>query len=839
MLGVLAFTLVFSSCKKYDNDFAALKDQIAALATQVAGVTALQSQLTATTAQVTALQTAVASVATNQGTQSASLTTLAANLATAKTAIDGITTTLGTVAIAGTATKGIVDQLKLDLTALAGQVTTLGTTVNVNNTAAIAANTLTLGKIADAQTSLNNIVTFEGTLATQAVVNALGVQLAAQQAVVDQILVNTSMYTGAVTIKTDTDVAFFKTKINQIAIVNGALTVDPALITNLTDMNLVLAKISAVIGNTTITANVATAKALNLSNLTAVSGDVSVAGTNLITQAAVDISKLALVSGDFTYSLDGPISLPLLASVNKAIITSYTRTPAAGTTTVGTTSVNLPLLVIAGPSINTGSFASATSVVMPVKGLAAVDTPLATSVTLNGLITGNIAIDAPLATTITVNATTAAGNISLGLTSPSTVAGVISFPNLATTTGTGIINVNAGTSTSVGFPVLTSTGTGNVNITSANTATAFDAHLLATAGAVTVNYNVGAGTVDLSALTASAVTVTGPIALSLPSLVSGQVICSTAKTVTLAKHECVLLPTLAAVETLTIGSLNRAALTLSSYPTVKIASVTGKAAGTIATVTTTIANTALTTLTLAGPLVSAEVKDNAALTSLVTSGAITSFTLEDCDVLASAATAHTGGAADAGSTFVVNDNAILTTVTTATNFMTALTVTSNPLLTSLTCTSYTTQATAGSPSITISGNKLSYTYTNAVAAVAGVSPYLETTITSAALNTLKAYVAAAATPTLSINLDYIGATATLLSAKMKADPVAGNEYKKTCSATSQPVMAAGALGVDDVTITDAAGTQVGAALNVTTTTVTLNDAARAGINNKVEMTRVQ
>ena len=770
MLGVLAFTLVFSSCKKYDNDFAALKDQIAALATQVAGVSALQSQLTATTAQVTALQTAVASVATNQGTQSASLTTLAANLATAKTAIDGITTTLGTVATSGTATKAVVDQLKLDLAALATKVTTLGTTIDGNNTAAVAANNVTLGKIAAAQLSLDGIVGQE--TATKIVVDALTTQLAAEKAVVDQILVNTSMYTGAVSIKTDTDVAFFKTKINQIAIVNGALEVDPALITNLTDMNLVLAKISAVIGTTTITANVATAKALNLSNLTAVSGDVLVTGTDLITQAAVNISKLASVSGNFTYSLDGPMSLPLLASVKNATIKLYTTAPTAGTTTVGTTSVNLPLLVIAGTSISisTGTFASATSVVMPVKGLAAVNTAIATSVTLNGLITGNIAIDAPLATTITVNATTAAGNISLGLTSPSTVAGVISFPNLATTTGNGIINVNAGTSTSVGFPVLTSTGAGNVNITSANTATAFSAPLLATAGAVTVNYNVGAGTVDLSALTASAVTVTGPIALSLPSLVSGQVICSTAKTVTLAKHECVLLPTLAAVETLTIGSLNRAtALTLSSYTTVKIASVTGKAAGTIATVTTTTANTALTTLTLAGPLVSAEVKDNAALTSLVTSGAITSFTLDNCDVLASAATAHTGGAAGAGSTFVVKNNAILTTVTTATNFMTALTVTSNLLLTSLICTSYTTQATAGSPSITISGNKLSYTYTNAVAAVAGVSPYLETTITSAALNTLKAYVAAATTPTLLVNLDYIGATAKTLSTSMAED----------------------------------------------------------------------
>ena len=48
-------------------------------------------------------------------------------------------------------------------------------------------------------------------------------------------------------------------------------------------------------------------------------------------------------------------------------------------------------------------------------------------------------------------------------------------------------------------------------------------------------------------------------------------------------------------------------------------------------------------------------------------------------------------------------------------------------------------------------------------------PYVETTITSTDLHTLKVYVAAATTPTLLVNLDYIGATAKTLSTSMAED----------------------------------------------------------------------
>jgi phage shock protein A len=115
---------------KYANDFAALKDQIAALDAKVSGTIALQTDLIATKAQVTALQTAVAGLP-----NVASITALQTSLAGVTAKIDAITTTLNTVATAGTATKAVVDGLKTNLTALKTNVTALATKVAADNLA--------------------------------------------------------------------------------------------------------------------------------------------------------------------------------------------------------------------------------------------------------------------------------------------------------------------------------------------------------------------------------------------------------------------------------------------------------------------------------------------------------------------------------------------------------------------------------------------------------------------------------------------------------------------------------------------------------------------------------
>ncbi len=110
----MTFALIITSCNKYADDFAALKDQIAALAVQVNGVIQLQADLTAAKAQITALQGVVATLPTAT-TVTGQFTALTTALAAVGTKIDAITTTLGAVATAGTATKSVVDKLAVDL----------------------------------------------------------------------------------------------------------------------------------------------------------------------------------------------------------------------------------------------------------------------------------------------------------------------------------------------------------------------------------------------------------------------------------------------------------------------------------------------------------------------------------------------------------------------------------------------------------------------------------------------------------------------------------------------------------------------------------------------------
>ena len=709
LLGVILFTLVFSSCKKYDNDFAALKDQIAALATQVAGVSALQAQLTATTAQVTALQTAVGTQAT---TSNASLAALATSLGTATTNIATIQTSLNTLATAGTANKAVVDGLKTDLTALAAKVALDNAALlaaNTPNNASLAASNVTLAaSIAAAQTSLNNITVYESTLATAAVVAALQVKLDAQQAQLTQIINNTSMYTGPVNITTDTEVDFFTAKIAQMPIINGTLNVNPALITKLADMNLILSKITAVIGATTITGNATVAKALNLSNLTSVSGALTVTGGNLITQAAVDISKLAVVTGAFTYSLDGPISMPLLANVGGLLaITPYTT--AAGTV-VGTTSVNLPLVAVAGTiNANSVTFDSATSVIMPATGVTVLHATAATTVTV-------------------VNTLVAAAGLTV---TPKTTGSTVDLSSFTSAAGA---------------------------ITVATCLTANLSNLATAVGAVSIT-TVATGTVNLSNFNSDvSVTIAGAKTVSLPLWVGGAastLIAVNAETISLPVHTWTWgggIPSganWAALKTLTVGNAN-APIALAPYTTLITANITGKTVTTwatlLATVTTTTANAALTTLNLGGMLKSASITDNAAgtIASITTAGVINSFTLSDADVLTSLTLGHTAftSVADGtpGALLNVSGCDVLASLT-ATNLdkIVGLTIETNALLTAWSFPALVNLANIGvgtAITVSVKANKIGGVFT---AASAG-PPYAEAIIASAQLLKLKPYL---------------------------------------------------------------------------------------------------
>jgi hypothetical protein len=239
-----------------------------------------------------------------------------------------------------------------------------------------------------------------------------------------------------------------------------------------------------------------------------------------------------------------------------------------------------------------------------------------------------------------------------------------------------------------------------------------------------------------------------------------------------------------------MGALNVAGFDISSasYPALLTASITAKAVAplaAVASVTTGIGgNTTITGLTLAGPMVSANVFGTTKLTSLATSGVINAITVDGASILAAVNFAHTHIIGGNGSQLIVKNNPKLTGLKSSTDYPAVITVTNNILLTSLDLSSYTIKlfpAALANTNITINGNKLSGDYHNAKA-ITPTTPAEATTITSSDLTKLKAFVASYPAPapgvwptmTLAINLDAVtldGAalSATTLSAKMLLD----------------------------------------------------------------------
>lgn len=714
-----------SSCNKYADDFKQLNTKLDALATTVAGVTTLQASITSLATQVTSLQAAVAALP-----KTADITALSASLAAITTKVDGLTATLKAVADAGTATKAVVDGLKTDLTALAKkvsddnaamklQLTALGTSNDAQTTllnSLITKNNDLLAAIAASQTALiaDNDVTQASIAALQLVVNA-------QKQILDQLLANSNMYNGDVNLTTDQEVNFYFPYISvwkDGGIINGNVTVNTTAISTsqLTKLDSITNNIVATISGkyVDITSIAANVKFKKLVN---VAGYYKVTGFDVVDDA------LATVTGDATFSYDGPYASTSLTKVGGAL---YLVNKAAASPLVGTTNVSFPNLAVTGSlydalagTANTVSF------------------PLATSVAFKGA-TNLVSLSAAVAT-----------NVTLG-----TAAYV-------------------GASLTINAPKATT-----VDLSAAATAV----------GSLTITADAAAA-VKLDAFkSAIPVTINVVKTVTMPKYVSGLLTAPAAETVTLAVHDGVLAPALAAVKVLTMGALNPATagfFSLAPYATLTTATISGKTAATWADlkagVSTSISNTALATVTLGGNLLAADISGLSALTSLTTGGIINSMQLDGAAVLTSMTFAHSHYVGGTGSVLVVNNCPKLASLSSGVlDYPAAITVTNNALLTSLDLSSYKTKllaATGATTTITINTNKLGGNYTNATA-ITPTTPYVETTITSATLSGLKAFVATyptTAPPALvmNINLDLVtlaGGTATAtLAARMTAD----------------------------------------------------------------------
>ncbi|MCX6228618.1 MAG: hypothetical protein NTV75_05525 [Bacteroidia bacterium] len=794
MLGFLALALVFTSCNKYANDFSALKDQITALDVKVNGVVALQSQLTATTAQVTALQTAVAALPT-----SASIAALSTGLATANTNIAAAQTALTALATSGTATKAVVDGLKTDLTALAATVaannTALNTKVDANNTAAVAANTAAIAanaalstKITAAQASLDALTTFTGTLATQAVVNALTVKVDAAQAGINTLLAAAAVYAGNIFITTDNEVDFIAPSFASLGMINGNLTVNTTAISagKIAKLNGILNNLVGAFGPTTISVTTTALKPLSFNNLAAITGNLTVIGRNLSSVSTVVFPLLTSVTGDLNLNLDGAYSYTSTLTIG-GNLTLTDKATAAGVT--GTLGVSIPNWVVTGTisdgvAAGTPTFAAATGINMPTGTSTSITANAATLVAITGNVPATFTLNANNAATVTLGRATALTALTISATKAASSV-TVTAPSI-----TGALSITGSATSTIGLPTLATAGAAVsvAGLLSAPVLTTTTGLLTLTAGTTTSLPVLATAT---AGITANALT-----SLSLPALATaGAAISATsATTVSLPALKLTVASTFTAATTVTLLSTTQTNLTVAANPslvnltllglsevytttnttTLKNVDITGLAGFTnefTYSVPAAAANSALITATFKGAIATvaingfgdATTKDK--LTSVTTAGVINSFTLNNSDVIASISLGHQ---AFADATLIVTNNDGLLALTTSTNKLAVLTVTGNTKLAAADFASYTTQPTAATAAITVSGNKLAYTYTNAVAGTP-TTAYVETTITSAALHTLKAYVAAATTPNLLVNLDYIGATAKTLSASMAED----------------------------------------------------------------------
>ena len=643
------------------------------------------------------------------------------------------------VQVAGVATLSAgITSMQTQLTALSAYVATMPKTADI--VAVGTSVTALTTKVNTVQTALDKLAVdvAAGKVkldAAASVVAQLQTSLTAAQADIVKILDNTSHYVGDVSITSDAEVDFWTPKIAQLGMISGTFTVTTSGIslTKVAAMNVILKNVNAVIGGTIITA--ASGKDIDLSHLTSVVGDFTATGGNLIPQSTMDISSLASVTGNLSLSFDGPYASTALTTVGGNLaLTNYTTT---GTTITGTTSVNFPLVSVTG-TINGGTPNWPLATTVNVAGnMTTFDATIATTVALRGNYAAGLVFNAPLATSVSIGAATAAGPIT----------------------------INAAVATSVSLPNLTSVGAGNAIGITTSAVTAVSLPLLTTSGAIAINMGTANnGSVDLSVF-ASAVDVgiTGPKTVTLPKYVSGGLSAPQATTLTLAKYEANTITALA-VETLTLGALNTAAFNITTtFPALKVASITAKSTSTVASVTSA-ANSTVTGLTLAGPMVSAVVDGQAKLTSLATSGVINSLTVNSCALLNTGLSlAHTHLVGGIGSILVVTNNPILASLTTSTNFMSTLTVTGNTVLAAMNFNSYVDILYPGSSvSITIKNNDINGSYT-APKTQTETTAFVEAIVKSNDLLTLKAYVAKMAvtavnvTQTLDIDVDDIDA----------------------------------------------------------------------------------
>ena len=603
------------------------------------------------------------------------------------------------------------------MTSVSSQVDALSTTVNgiISSLAMLGENAAGLEtSLMAAQTQLTAITAALEGVVTSEELGLISSTLADLQADVREILENNAVVTQDITINSIPSLELAETLIDTAAdapniILDGRLTIDIGVSTfnaaELARVNAVTAKLATIFDDVEVENDQSTVT-IELPNLVFLDGDFN------ITNNPVIIPLLGTITGDATFNYKGAINRAALPSISVV---------------EGSVEVNRGISLLDLTDINVER--SITSI-----GSATGEVWLTDATTVNAASAEITNLNAPKATSVTMGHED-------DLTSLTVFAPIANTIDIATDEISGTTIITAGSTSTVNLTEVVKAGPTSIIAETVNFA---KLKYFSTAAVVT------ATTVNLSELTTNATgTLTFPTATSFVAPKLSVTLALNAPAATTVEIASSGVPTLNAldVETLTINKLgNKVDFDTSGFADLEsftVGGATGQVAPNLSTKVTNnviISGGNLESVTISGgDFKTVVVSVTGDLTSLSTAGNIVSFTVNDADKLTSATLGHAHIEGHLPAELHVTNNAKLASLTTSNldevgNFN----ISYNAELASLNLASFQTIPLGGSYHATITNNKLTGDYIEAVAGTL-TTPYIEAQVKSDDLNYLKPY----------------------------------------------------------------------------------------------------
>ena len=744
LLSILTLALVAVGCQNYDDQFDSLNASIASLTTKVNGIdTALAAQITQVGNNVSSLSTDVTALA-NSALTAADLTA----------SLVGVLENIATVSAA--------------LTALDTQVASDIAGVNT-----------TVGDLSTQLTAVQTAALTAADIAALDEVTNLNAEMVAVQAALDELLTASASVNG-ISISNQATLDYVETLIEtdgtpESYIVNGDVNIVASSATGYdagytAAISAITARLSSVIGTVTITTASADATAVDIARLTYVSGDLALTGkmpsgfaVSTAASLALDVEEADITLASLTSAAGGVTISAGTTTITNVAIANLTNGAV-------TTSANTLALANADVNLGAGHPAATTTAKSLIGGNA---TDALTGATLT--ITNGVTLGSKVVTNTVIDA---GGDVTLS-------NGTASSLGSSTITSGGNISISALTLGAAGASALTITTDGGSGGSITLGATSSGAAFTATASGSTVNAGSihtiagGVGTFNGTGVTLTALatnttglTVGTATSLDLPALANGTgKVTATAATsfsaplytsngtIDLAAGATVALKAMTALADLSdIATISKLTLTaqdadLNLSTAVLMTELNYTPAATNATASSEDTDLTYQVLTSASSLTTVnlgaggygDVVIKAPLvTSLATVGDMRTFTTTGT-ALTAVTIGHVGINGGAPSEISVTDTKITSLDISGMKWLGALTVTGNTSMTAMTMPTDVTAAnnanvaTTGRVTVTITGNALTGTWTDAIAA-SGSQIYVEGSLAGVGLSGAKTWL---------------------------------------------------------------------------------------------------